>query len=254
MIERQIDISTADGAMSTFVTHPERDGPHPVILFYMDAPAIREELRDMARRLAAVGYCVMLPNLYYREGVMELGSFSRDEDAPVRAKMMELMGTLTIPRVMEDTHGLLAHAAADPAADETRVGAVGYCMSGQFAISAAAAFPDQVRAAASIYGVRLVTDRIDSPHVVAANVAAELYFACAETDSWAPMTMVRALAAAMAAAPVRAEVEVYPGVEHGFAFPQRAAYDRTAAERHWERLFALFERALCQTANGGKER
>ena len=66
MIERQIDIKTRDGATTTFIVHPERGGPHPVILFYMDAPGKREELHDMARRLAAVGFCVVLPNLYYR--------------------------------------------------------------------------------------------------------------------------------------------------------------------------------------------
>ena len=64
MIEKQLDISTREGATTTFICHPERDGPHPVILFYMDAPAIREELRDMARRLATTGYYVVLPNLY----------------------------------------------------------------------------------------------------------------------------------------------------------------------------------------------
>jgi carboxymethylenebutenolidase len=61
MIEKQIDIPTTDGATTTFVCHPERGGPHPAIVFFMDAPAIREELRDMVRRLASVGYYVVLP-------------------------------------------------------------------------------------------------------------------------------------------------------------------------------------------------
>ena len=61
MIERQLDIPTRDGATTTFIVHPERGGPHPAVLFFMDAPAIREELRDMARRLATSGYYVMLP-------------------------------------------------------------------------------------------------------------------------------------------------------------------------------------------------
>ena len=77
MIDQQIDIQTKDGKTTTFITHPERGGPFPVILFYMDAPAIREELRDMARRLATSGYYVMLPNMYYRSGVMELGPINR---------------------------------------------------------------------------------------------------------------------------------------------------------------------------------
>src|SRR5258706_8843529 len=98
MIERQIDIQTKDGRTTTFVCHPERDGPHPVILFFMDAPGIREELRDMARRFAAVGYYVMLPNLYYRKGVMELGPLPGPDD-PARQPMMELMYSLTIEAV-----------------------------------------------------------------------------------------------------------------------------------------------------------
>ena len=92
--------------------------------------------------------------------------------------------------------------------------------------------------------MQLVTDAADSPHLAARKAAAELYFACAETDRWAPLEMVEALAASLKDGGVNAEVEVYPGTEHGFAFPQRAVYDKAAAERHWERLFALFRRNL----------
>jgi carboxymethylenebutenolidase len=128
MIERQIDIATRDGATTTFIVHPERDGPHPVILFFMDAPAIREELRDMARRLASGGYYVLLPNLYYRAGVMEIGPIPPDPDHPARKQMFALMNSLDIDLVMSDAEGLLAFAGADPAADVSRVGSVGYCM------------------------------------------------------------------------------------------------------------------------------
>lgn len=244
MIERQIDIATRDGSTTTFICHPERGGPHPVIIFYMDAPAIREELRDMVRRLAAVGYYVMLPNLYYRSGVMELD----DESRP---RMFELMDSLTIAKVMEDTRALQGFAAEDGAASDGPMGVVGYCMSGPFAINAAAVFPDRIAAAASIYGVRLATQSDDSPHRVAGRAKGELYFACAEIDRWAPMAMVETLAAALPETGVDAEVEIYPGVEHGFAFPQRAAYDRDAAERHWERLFCLFRRRLGPATSAG---
>jgi carboxymethylenebutenolidase len=243
MIERQLDIATRDGATTTFITHPERDGPHPVILFYMDAPAIREELRDMARRLASVGYYVMLPNLYYRAGVMELGSFTGPDAEAVRARMFGLMNGLSIPMIMSDTIGLLAFADADPAASKGVIGTVGYCMSGQYAVNAATHFA-RVAAAASIYGVRLVTDQGDSPHLAGGKTRAELYFACAETDHWAPLEMLPPLRQALEGAGAEFEVELYPGVEHGFAFPQRPAYNRDAAERHWERLFALFRRRL----------
>lgn len=244
MIERTVEIPTRHGATTTFICHPERGGPHPLIIFYMDAPAIREELRDMVRRLASVGYYVMLPNLYYRAGVLELGAFAGPGDVATRERMMGLMNSLSIEMIMVDTDALLAFVGGQDAASSGPAGAVGYCMSGQFAINAAARHPDRFAAAASIYGVRLVTDEADSPHLMAARAQAELYFACAETDHWAPLPMVEALATAVADPAIKAEVEIYGGVEHGFAFPGRAAYNREAAERHWERLFALFARRL----------
>ena len=241
MIEQTHEIATPDGPMTTFVVHPERDGPHPVILFFMDAPAIREELRDMARRLATVGYYVMLPNLYHRAGVMEIGDLN---DEATRTRMVDLMNGLTIPMVMADSDALLAFADKDPAAGGGPAGCLGYCMSGQFSTTAAARPPERIAAAASLYGTYLVTDREDSPHKVAHQTEAELYFACAETDRWAPLETVRALAQALEPRDAPTEVELYPGTSHGFAFPQRAAYDKAAAERHWERLITLFGRNL----------
>jgi carboxymethylenebutenolidase len=244
MIERQLDLPAKDGHITTFIVHPERDGPHPAILFYMDAPGIREELRDMARRLATVGYYVVLPNLYHRSGVMELGPIPRDPESPERKRIFALMATIDIPLVMEDTAALLAFIDADPAARKGAMGSLGYCMSGRYAISAAAAWPDRFTAAASIYGTHLITDRPDSPHLAARRARAEFYIACAEIDHYVPLETVAPLRQALSAAGVNAEVELYPAVEHGFAFPQRPAYDKAAAERHWERLFALYRRRL----------
>ena len=244
MIEQQTEIATKDGRITTFIAHPERGGPFPVILFYMDAPGIREELRDMARRFASVGYYVMLPNLYYRSGAMELGPLSRDPESPERKRMFELMQSLNVDKVMHDTDALLAFAETQPAARHSSIGCVGYCMSGQYAVHAAARYPGRVTAAASIYGVRLMTDQPDSPHLAARQTEAELYFACAEVDHWVPLEQIEALRASLKAADVDAEVELYPGVEHGFAFPARPAYNKPAAERHWTRLFALFRRRL----------
>ena len=245
MIEQTVEIPTRDGKITTFIAHPERGGPHPIVLFFMDAPAIREELRDMVRRIATAGYYVMLPNLYYRKGVLELADLPPLPEAETRARMFELMGSISIPLVMSDADALLDYADRDPAASPGPAGAIGYCMSGQYAINAAARHPERIACAASVYGVQLVTDAPDSPHLAAQKTEAELYFACAEHDAYAPLEMVQALDASLKQENVNAEVELYPGVHHGFAFPQRGAvYDKPAAERHWERLFALFRRNL----------
>ncbi|HTU68719.1 MAG TPA: dienelactone hydrolase family protein [Candidatus Baltobacteraceae bacterium] len=246
MIERQVEIVTSAGRMDTFVTHPERDGPFPVIFFYMDAPGIREELRDMARRLASVGYVVVLPNLYYRAGTGTTldQSTVRDEGGPERERMWQLMYSLTNALVMDDTRALFDFIDEQPYARTARIGCVGYCMSGQFVFTAAAEFPDRIAAMASLYGVGLVTDRPDSPHLRADRIAAEMYFGCAEVDSYAPPEVVVELERTLAATSAVFEVERYPGTEHGFAFPKRPVYDKAAAERHWERLFSLFRRCL----------
>ena len=242
MIEQHLDIATADGAMNTFVVHPEEGGPFPTVLFYMDAPGKREELHDMARRIATVGYCVVLPNLYYRRS-RDFRLMERTEAA--MAEMFGLMGTLNAASTECDTRAMLQFVDAHPHADSARVGAVGYCMSGPFVVWAGAALPDRLRCIASIYGANMVTDKPDSPHLMAPRLRCESYFACAEIDKWAPPAAVATLQAALQAAGTPHRLEWYPGAEHGFAFPQRTGiYNQAAAERHWERLFSLFERNL----------
>ncbi|MEP7299676.1 MAG: dienelactone hydrolase family protein [Burkholderiales bacterium] len=244
MIEQHLDIPTTDGAMNTFVVHPEEGGPFPVVLFYMDAPGKREELHDMARRLATVGYCVVLPNLYYRK-TREYWLKERTEAA--MAEMFALMHSLSAATTECDTRAMLQFVDALPQADATRIGAVGYCMSGPFVMWAAAAFPERLRCIASIYGANLVTDQSDSPHRIAGKVRCESYFACAEIDRWASPADIEQLRAALQAAGTPHRIEWYPGAEHGFAFPQRGAiYNKPAAERHWERLFSLFGRVLAR--------
>ncbi|MEE2694024.1 MAG: dienelactone hydrolase family protein [Pseudomonadota bacterium] len=247
MHEREIEISTSDGQIDLFICHPEENGPFPPIIMYMDAPGIREELRDMARRLGTVGYYVMLPNLYYRNG--REGDYGFDlskirVDEAEREKMFEVMRTLTNARVVSDTKHLLAHITADEAANSGPAGCVGYCMSGQFVVSIAATYSTEFAAIASFYGVGIVTEEKDSPHLMAQDIKGTLYLAFASDDPFVPASTLDSLPRLMTNAGVKHRVEIYPGTEHGFAFPQRPAYVKAAGERHWERLFALFDREL----------
>ena len=245
MIEHHIDIQTADGAMNTFAVHPDEGGPHPVVLLYMDAPGKREELHDMARRLAAVGYFVVLPNLYYRR---ERDFWLKERTETAMAHMFTLMDSLNAATTECDTRAMLQFIDAEPQADARRVGAVGYCMSGPFVMWAAATFPDRMRCIASIHGANMATKAPDSPHRMASRIRCESYFACAEIDKWAPPSDIAQLEEALKGAGTPHRIEWYPAVEHGFVFPMRAGiYNKAAAERHWERLFSLFARNL-QTA------
>jgi carboxymethylenebutenolidase len=243
MIEDIIDLPTKDGGMETFICRPERGGPHPAIFMLMDAPGIREELYDMARRLGTVGYYVLLPNLYYRAGrdtkygpdVLTHGSAEHTRMRSVRTKM-------TIPPVMDDIASMLAFIDKQKAVKRGPVGTHGYCMSGPYSLAAAARYPDRIGAAASFYGTWLVSDAVESPHLNLGKAKGELYIACAEHDDLAPLPMVAELKGLFEKSGNRGELEIYPGVHHGYAFPQRKVYDKPAAERHWERLLALYKR------------
>ena len=241
MLEDEVAITTADGSMNAFVVRPDEGGPFPVVLFYMDAPGKREELHDMARRIATTGYLVVLPNLYYRktpEFVMEWGEEGRK-------RMFEMTRHLSVGLIMDDTQALLQFVDDHPDAAADKIGAVGYCMSGPFVFAAAGRYPERIRCAASIYGANLLTKRDDSPHLLAEHVQGELYFALAEIDEYAPREVIDALQAHVEALPIKARFEWYPGAHHGFAFPKREGiYDKPSAERHWARLFALFARNL----------
>jgi len=155
------------------------------------------------------------------------------------------MNSLSNAMVVEDCKKLLDFAASQPFASDGAVGCTGYCMSGPFAFSVAAKLADRVKASASFHGVRLCIDTMDSPHLDADKIQGEMYFGMAETDDWAPPEMVEALDKHMQTTGANYRIEWYPGTHHGFVFPLREGkYHKESAERHYERLFAMFERNL----------
>jgi carboxymethylenebutenolidase len=245
VIEQFVNIDAKGDPVETFICHPERKGPWPAVIFYMDAPGIREELRDMARRIATVGYYVILPNLYYRQGRgVTLSRECTTEGSAEFKRMFELMGTLSNQVIVDDTATLLQFLDKQPSARKERIGALGYCMSGPFAVTAAARFPDRIAAAASYHGVFLATDKPDSPHLLADKIKGEVYLAFGGKDHLTPPAQIEAVQASFQKAKAKFEIEVYPDAGHGFVFPDRANYVKPAAERHWERLFELFGRNL----------
>jgi carboxymethylenebutenolidase len=242
MIEENIDIPTHNGSMNTFVVFPEEDGPHPVVFFYMDAPGKREELHDMARRLASVGYFVVLPNLYYRRS---RDFYLKERTPEAMTVMFSHMDSLNAQTSQTDTQAMLTFVDNHPMADQKHIGAVGYCMSGPIVMWVAAQFPDRFLSIASIHGANMATDAPDSPHLMAPQIKCESYFACAEIDKWATPEAIQKLESSLMNAKSKFRIEWYPKAEHGFVFPQRAGiYNAQAAERHWERLFELFGRTL----------
>jgi carboxymethylenebutenolidase len=238
-VEHAIQVTTPDGSMGTWLSHPAGAGAWPAVIVYMDAIGVRPALRAHARRLASCGYSVALPNLYYRSGVDR--ALDHVEDAELIGR---LYTSLNGEGVARDSGALLDHLASLPEARGSRVGCVGYCMGGSCALTAAGCFPDRIAAAASIHGTRLATDAPDSPHRLADRMKARLYIGVAEIDPQLEAGEMERLRSALEGAAVRFTMETYPGAWHGFALtdmnmPNVAHYDRAAAELHWRRITQL---------------
>ena len=242
MQERDIILTTPDGELPVFVVQPDGAAVCPPVIFYMDALGIREELREMARRIAAQGYLCLLPDLYYRSGLHRF-DFRRG-NAPLLPVARALLGQLTTARVTSDTEAMLAWIDGEATAAPGPVGCVGHCMSGQFVTTVMARFPQRMAAGVSMYGTALVTDAADSPHRLLPLVRGELHYAFGGRDDMIPAPVREALRQALDGAGTVYTWTVFPDAGHGFAFPQRPAYDATAAESSWATLFDLFRRTL----------
>lgn len=242
MIEQDVVVTTKHGNMPSFAVSPEGPGDYPPIILYMDAPGIREELRNLARRYAKAGYFCILPDMYYRLGTVRFDIPRRDD--PMSGVIRAAMNHLSNARVVDDTAGLLGFLDAQERVRPGAVGCVGYCMSGCYITTVAACFPHRIAAAASLYGVNIVTDKEDLPHLIVGDIKGELYYSFAETDPSVPDNVIPTLKAALDKAKTKYALEIMPGTHHGFCFPERQAYHALAAEAAWSKIAALWQRAL----------
>jgi carboxymethylenebutenolidase len=248
--EQEMKISTGDGEMTTFVAHPDGDGPFPVAVLYMDGVGYRDQIKVNARRFAADGYYCVAPDLFYRSGEKLTFDFSRMGDETYRARLMSIVGSVKADAVTADTDAIFDVIASDPAAADGPKVCVGYCMGARMALHAAAAMADEFVAAAGIHPGALVTDAPDSPHRDLAGVRGEVYFAFAENDQSATPENVDRFRQALEEQGVTGVVERVPGTSHGFAMADLPVYDEAAAERHFERTLELWRRNLSQERVG----
>jgi carboxymethylenebutenolidase len=248
MSETKLDVRTPDGVMDVYLHRPAGSEPTPTVIFYPDAFGVRASQHAMAERLASHGYLVALLNTLYRAGTYAPFDIATTfTTPPERDRIMGIMKQASGAAVMRDTEALLEALASQPGGGTGPVGCVGYCMGGRLAFVAAGALPDRVAAAACIHGGNIAVDDPTSPHLQAAKIRAKLYFGVADNDGSCTPESQAKLKAALDEAKVRYQLEVYTGAAHGFAVPDFPIYNEAAAERHWERVLALFAETLPRT-------
>ena len=253
VVETSVQVKTPDGMCDAAFIHP-MTGSHPGVLIWPDAFGLRAAMRDIAKRIAAEGYSVLVPNPFYRVAkapvFQDVSNFDFQNPTD-RAKLQPLTGSINAPGAAEkDAAAYVAFLDAQKEVNKAKkIGTQGYCMGGGLVVRTAAAVPNRVGAGASFHGGGLVTNMPNSPHLLAPTIKARMYFGIASNDDMAQPDAKDKLREAFAAAKVPAEIEVYPAL-HGWCVPDmplqngKPIYSKPDAERAWGKLLALYKMAL----------
>ena len=251
--DEAVTIKTPDGNCDALFVRPAT-GAHPAVILWPDAFGLRPSMHEMAKRLAGAGYAVLVPNPYYRVSKApqyETAANVDFKDNAMWAKLTPLRESINAPGApARDAAAFVAFLDAQAGVDKAKkIGTQGYCMGGALALRSAAAVPARIGAVGSFHGGGLVTDKPDSPHLLAPKIKGRVLLAIAQNDDQKQPDAKDKLKEAFAAAKVPAEIEVYPA-QHGWCGPDmpveggKPIYSKPEAERAWSRLLALYKAAL----------
>jgi len=244
MAERTIEFRTADGVVDAFF-FPAAGGSGPGVLHLTDIRGNRPANRQKSEWLAAQGYSVLQPNVFYRTRkppVFDFPFVFGEERTMTRFR--ELTLPLDGAAQERDAGAYVSELRKLPEVSEGPLGVLGHCFTGPMALRVAAAAPEQIGAAASFHGGGLATPDANSPHLVLPRVRAGLYFAHAENDALMPADAIAVLEAALAAWGGQYESDTYAGARHGWTVSDGPAFDAAAADRAHAKLLELFARSL----------
>lgn len=243
-----IEITTADGTVEAFVSRPPQ-GTGPGVLFCMDAIGLRPQIRTMMDRIAAWGYVVVAPNLFYREGpVSEMAPAEELRTPEARAEFFQVamprVGRLTSDLVAVDLDAYVEALQGLEGVTGGSIGVTGYCMGARVSTRAACLHPEAVAAAGGWHGGGLATDEPDSPHLGIPNARAAFAYGHADNDGSMPPEAVAKLERTLEAAGLEYSSAIFPGAAHGYTMADTAMYQEAGAERHFTELRALLDSHL----------
>ena len=245
VVEKDVEVKTADGIADSVLFHPVGKGTWPAVLIWTDIAGLRPAFREMGRRLAGQGYVVLVPNPFYRsvKGVVATPGFDFSNPTD-RARVMGYRGAMTNAGIDSDAQAYVAFLDAQPqTSKKKKVGVQGYCMGGPLSFRTAAAVPGRIGAVGSFHGGGLTTKAPDSPHLLIPKTNAGYLVAVAQNDDKAQPDSKDILKAAFAEAKKTATVEVYPAA-HGWCVKGSQVYNEAEAERAWAELSKLYKAKL----------
>ena len=246
-VQESILETVSDGEpLSVPRMRPAAGGPNPLVVMFMDKPGIREALHVFGRRLASNGYDVILPDLYHRHGRMiGYGPAELAANPGANDQLTSLMMSLTDEGIQNDLDAALDAVTADrPAGSLEAVGCVGFCLGARAVFRTMMRLPDQFVAGAMWHPSFLVDDKPDSPHLTAGQLAGSLYAGFGEADQMMSVASMTPFIEAVSALGDRAVIDILPGANHAYTWPDAHTYNEPAAEQAWSQTLTLFDTAL----------
>jgi carboxymethylenebutenolidase len=245
MTQRTVEVQTADGTCPSALSIPDGQGPWPAVIMFADAGGMRDTIRQMGERLSGLGYVVLVPDFYYRNGPYEpVDMRTAFGDKETAERIMAMMGGYTADKAVRDAQAFVDYLDALPEKKPGGVGTTGYCMGGRLSLITAGNLGERIGAAASFHGGNIAKDDDpNSPHHKASAIKATVYVAGAIEDQSFPEEQKDLLEKSLTDAGVAHTIETY-AAHHGFAVPDNPTYDQAAAERHWQAMEHLFGSVL----------
>jgi carboxymethylenebutenolidase len=244
MSQRSVQVTTPDGICSATLITPPGNGPWPAVVVFHDAGGYRDTIREMGERLSGLGYLVLVPDCYYRNGPYEAVGPAGFRSKEAEERVMAMMRGYKADMAVRDAAALADYLDSLPEKKPGGIGTSGYCLGGWISLHAATSLGDRVAAAASFHAPNLaLAGYRGSPHHKAGDIKASVYVAGATDDEVFPDEQKDLLERTLSEAGVTHTIETYPA-HHGFAVADNASYDPDAAERHWNATEHFFGSAL----------
>jgi carboxymethylenebutenolidase len=225
--EQTVSFKSGGETASAFLATPEGKGPFPAVIVIQEWWGLDDWVKDQARALAREGYVALAPDLY------------RGKVATKQEEAHQLMMGLPRDRALRDLHAAFAHLQGRPDVRKNRVGAIGWCMGGMYALALATEEP-ALAAVVAYYGAP------PSDAAALAKIKAPVLGNYGGEDKGPSPEQVKAFEAAMKAAGKPVDVKIYPGAGHAFANVNNPwkGYKEDAAKDAWKRSVDFLARHL----------
>jgi len=218
METREIDRTELKGG--GYLVTPDGPGPHPGVVVIHEAYGLNENIKDITRRFAREGYVALAVDL-----------FTDRNRAVCMARYMAGMLLGSVNRYgINELKTALTYLAKNGDVDAKRIGAIGFCMGGSFAI-AWACTDSRLKAIAPFYAV--------NPRPL--ELVSRL---CPVVGSYPEKDFTaragRHLDQSLDQHHIAHDIKIYPGAAHSFFNEEGTSYNEAAAKDAWARVHKFF--------------